>query len=131
MKHLIINLILSLSPEYGIDPKVAMSIATVESNISHNAVGSAGELGAFQLLPSAFPKMTKHQLLDPKNHVRTALKHLKFMKDQCHHCDDYTWVVAYNTGLRGSTRIQYPKKFKYYKKFIKTFTNMEDMVCLL
>ena len=36
----------------GVDPRVALSVAKVESNYNQELVGSKGEVGVFQVLPS-------------------------------------------------------------------------------
>ena len=36
----------------GVDPSLALEVAMAESRLNQNAVGSSGEIGVFQLLPS-------------------------------------------------------------------------------
>lgn len=51
----IANSIATAAQAAGIDPKLAIEVATAESSLNQSARGSAGEIGVFQLLPSSFP----------------------------------------------------------------------------
>ena len=39
------------APSYGVPPALALAVATKESGLNQAAVGSAGEIGVFQLMP--------------------------------------------------------------------------------
>ncbi len=56
MKSFIISLIIAGAQDRGIDPNVALAIATVESGINQFAIGSKGEVGVFQLRPEFYLK---------------------------------------------------------------------------
>jgi soluble lytic murein transglycosylase-like protein len=47
----IAGMIASTATTYGVDPSLALEVAIQESGLNQNAVGSAGEIGVFQLLP--------------------------------------------------------------------------------
>jgi len=56
-------LITAAAQSGGIDPTLALAVAQRESSFNQNAVGSSGEQGVFQILPS-----TAHDLgIDPAN----------------------------------------------------------------
>lgn len=54
MKAFITALILAGAEHRGIDPNMALAIATVESNLNPAAIGSLGEVGVFQLRPEFY-----------------------------------------------------------------------------
>jgi hypothetical protein len=91
----------------GIDPKIAIAVATVESGLNPKAVGKAGEVGVFQLHPSFFKATNTRQ------NIRLGIKHLAYWKAHCPVREGYEWVTCYNQGSRHP---KYPKLFPYYKK---------------
>jgi len=44
--------ITSTANQYGVDPSLALQVASVESGFDNNAVSSAGAIGIFQLMPA-------------------------------------------------------------------------------
>jgi hypothetical protein len=70
--------LLSVSREFGFDHCFALAQVEVESRFSPDAVGTAGEIGLFQILPStahAFGHQRK-DLFDPHVNTRVALIYL-------------------------------------------------------
>lgn len=48
----ITNQITSVANEYGVPPAIALAVAQQESGFNQGAVGAAGEIGVFQLMPA-------------------------------------------------------------------------------
>lgn len=115
MKTAIISLILSAAPHFGIDPNIAVAVSKQESSLNPNAIGTLNEVGLFQVRPK-YSKFTAKELLNVQINITEGLRMLKFAKDHCVHQKDYTWIVCYNAGLTGGSRIKNPKEFNYYKK---------------
>ena len=46
------SLITSVATQFGVPPSIALSVAQKESGFNQGAVGAAGEIGVFQLMPA-------------------------------------------------------------------------------
>ena len=114
----VVSIIMALSPLFNIDPKLAVAVATVESGLNANAVGSKGEIGLFQVMPRVAKAkgFTAEQLKQPVINIYVGLQILKDSKDKCVHSKDITWLVCYNYGPANAKKIKHPDKFPYVKK---------------
>ncbi len=126
----ILSLFLSLSPaqaqdrseilasiqtaavEHGIDPNLAVAIATVESNLNPNTVGLLNEQGLFQLRPEYHPVAKG----DIRGNIQAAMLYLTRLKKSCASYGD-AFFVCFNLGEY--KKIRYPTKFPYYSKVMK------------
>jgi soluble lytic murein transglycosylase-like protein len=115
-KLMIIKLIQTYSLMYGVDPKVAISVAAVESQFDSQIIGMTGDVGVFQLRPSSFPSYSIKQLQDPKINIELGIKYLAQMKKQCKYKDDIDWLLCYNVGVRKANTIKHASLFPYVKK---------------
>jgi soluble lytic murein transglycosylase-like protein len=118
MQSLFIALIYSLAPNFNIDGNLAVSIAQHESKLNPNAIGTHKEVGLFQVRPQ-YSKYTAKQLHNPRINILEGLRILAEAKSKCKHKIDKTYVVCYNLGKAGGSRIKYPKQFSYYKKIMQ------------
>ena len=118
---LIVSIILALAPAFGIEPKVALAVASVESSLNPKAIGQAGEIGLFQIMPDIGKKMgyTKKQLKDPVINTYVGLQLLKEAKANCKHKVGLTYLVCYNYGIKNAMRVKHPTKFPYVKRVKK------------
>lgn len=121
MKTAILSLILSASPHFNINPNLAVAVAKQESSLNPKAVGDVGEIGLFQIRPR-YSKFTREELFNPIVNIVEGLRMLSFAKKHCKHQLDFTWIVCYNLGVSGGSKIKHPKKFEYY---IKVMGRME------
>jgi soluble lytic murein transglycosylase-like protein len=101
------NQIASEARKQGLDPRIAIAVATVESSLNPKAVGPKGELGLFQLHPKFFKSVGTQE------NIRLGIKHLLYWKNNCPASAGYEFVNCYNQGKRSP---RYPKLFPYYKK---------------
>ena len=114
----VVSIIVALAPIFGIDPKVAVAVATVESQLNPNAKGSSGEIGLFQIMPNIAKKkgFTPKQLYTPVLNVYFGLQMLQDAKRTCVHQNGNDWLVCYNYGQKNAKTVHYPHKFPYVKK---------------
>lgn len=115
----IILLIGQTALHYGIPPRLAVAVATVESNLNPSAIGGQDEQGLFQLKPSTYPKINKKALLNPKTNIELGVRYLAWVRDNCKHKQDNTFLVCFNYGIKNAEHVRYPKQFPYYKKVMK------------
>jgi membrane-bound lytic murein transglycosylase MltF len=113
----ILGYINKYSTEYGIDPQLALDLATAESTLNPKAVGGAGERGLYQIHPKfadwisttvTGKKAAPNDYFNPDINSRIGIGYLKYLKDQLG--ERYTPALllqSYNQGLG------YTKKNKY------------------
>jgi soluble lytic murein transglycosylase-like protein len=116
---------MALAPVFGVDPKVAVSVAIVESNMNYKAIGQAGEIGLFQIMPDIAKRkgFTKKQLLDPVINTYLGLEMLQEAQNHCTHRGFTRYLVCYNYGARNAKRVHHPDSFPYVKKVNKELKN--------
>ncbi len=102
----------------GLDHRVTQAIISVESNGNPLALGRLRDSGLMQIRPQFVPYSQK-QLLQSCTNIMVGTALLKKAKEKCKHKIDKTWVTCYNLGVRGGSRLKYPKKWAYYVKVTK------------
>lgn len=106
----------------GIDPEITRAVIKVESDGNVMAVGKLGDSGLMQVRHQFVPE-SQLQLFNPCTNVRRGVALLKKAKDSCKHKLNNTWLVCYNLGLKGGSRIKRPTSFIYYKKVMTAMKN--------
>lgn len=116
---------MALAPVFGVDPKVAVSVAIVESSMNPNAIGSAGEVGLFQIMPDIAKRkgFTKKQLLDPVINTYVGLEMLQEAQNKCVHKGYTRFLVCYNYGAKNAKKVKHPDAFPYVKKVNRELKN--------
>ena len=117
---MILSSIILYSQLFGIDPRLAISVARVESRMNSNAVGSLGEIGLFQVRPE-YVDVSKDDLYNPTTNIITALKIMTDVKKRCKYKSNFTWLVCYNRGVTGGSKVRNPLVDSYYKKVMKEY----------
>ena len=92
------------------DPEIAIAVATVESGLNQNAIGKAGEIGVFQILPRTAPGAN---LFDLKTNIYWGIRHLKYWQRVCPTVEGISFVNCYNSGFR---KPRYPFLRPYVQK---------------
>lgn len=124
MNELIISLIISLAPTYNIDPSLAVSVATEESKLNPNAIGLLKEVGLFQVRPE-YSKYTSEQLKDPKTNIREGLRILSEAKKRCKHQLAKSFIICFNRGIAGGSKVKDPSNDRYYLKVFKKMNEIK------
>lgn len=90
------DLISSLAPSYQVPTPIALAVAQKESGMNPNAVGSAGEIGLFQVKPSTAAQFGITDLSDPTQNTQAGLSYLSQLYGQF---GDWNLALeAYNGG---------------------------------
>src|SRR4051812_34252311 len=88
----IISLIRTIAEQEGVQPDLAVAIATVESELNSNKIGGLGEVGLFQLRP----EYHNVKLGDVRGNIRTAMRYLRYLQMKCEPKYDKAWFICYN-----------------------------------
>jgi soluble lytic murein transglycosylase-like protein len=121
MTELILSCLLNVSATYNIRPRIIMAVIKVESNWDHKAVNNNEDFGLMQVR-AKYVEETGKELLDPCINLERGTKILANARDNCKHTDELEWVVCFNLGITGGSKIKHPKLFPYYKKVKKALS---------
>jgi soluble lytic murein transglycosylase-like protein len=83
--------------KYGVDPKLVMAVAKVESNLSPDVVSSAGAVGVMQLMPETAQGLGVRNSKDPRENIDGGVRYLKQLISTFDG-DVTKAVAAYNAG---------------------------------
>jgi hypothetical protein len=91
--------VITKAQELGVDPRLALSLAYVESGLRQNKTGGAGEIGIMQVMPATGKLLgyKEEDLRDADKNLEAGLKYLKQNMDRYNN-DPILATVAYNAG---------------------------------
>lgn len=102
----------------GIDPTITNAVIQVESRGNPYAIGKLDDSGLMQIRHKFVPE-TQQQLFQGCTNIMRGVDILKQAKEKCKHKLNKTWLVCYNLGIAGGSKIKHPTRFIYYKKVMK------------
>jgi len=85
--------------KYGVDPKLALAVANVESNLIPDAVSSAGAVGVMQLMPETAEGLGVSNSKDPQDNIDGGVRYLKQLINTFNG-DTTKAIAAYNAGAQ-------------------------------
>jgi soluble lytic murein transglycosylase-like protein len=112
------SLILAAAPHFGLNPNLVLAVAQQESSLNPKAVGPVGEIGLMQIRPR-YSKFTRKDLFNPIINIVEGLRMLSFAKNNCRHQLDFTWIICYNRGVQGGSKVKDPYSNEYYQKVMR------------
>jgi hypothetical protein len=92
----------TIARELGLAPRLALSMAQVESGFDHKAVSPRGAIGVLQIMPrlaSEHFEVDPEMLYDPEINIRVGLLHMKYLLERFEDNIDLS-LAAYNAGVR-------------------------------
>jgi soluble lytic murein transglycosylase-like protein len=113
MIYLTITLLSSL---YGIDPALTYRMATIESSLNPKALSKTGDGGILQLNRKYHKFHNPDLIFNYETNISLALKTLQELKTKCKHTLNNSYILCYNLGVRGASKIKNPFNQTYYKK---------------
>ena len=96
-KKRIAQLIRLLSPQYAIDPRLALAVAAAESNFESLARSPRNAFGVMQLIPETAKRFNVRNLYDPAQNIRGGLAYLRWLLAY-YRGDVLLALAAYNAG---------------------------------
>jgi soluble lytic murein transglycosylase-like protein len=93
----IINMVKQIASWHQVDPRLALSIVSVESAFRINARSKANAMGLMQLIPSTAARFNVRDAFNASQNVKGGVRYLRWLLDRYH--DDIELVAAaYNAG---------------------------------
>lgn len=96
-KQLVVGLIRRLAPIYAVDVKLALAVASVESNFNTQALSPKMAMGVMQLIPATAERFNVKKPFDPEQNIRGGLAYLRWL-GRYYKGDVVRMVAAYNAG---------------------------------
>jgi soluble lytic murein transglycosylase-like protein len=96
-KSEIANLIESTAVKHGVNPKLALAVATAESSLNPRAVSPVGAIGVMQLMPGTARELGVRDINNVEENVDGGVRYLRQMLDNFGG-DVNKALAAYNAG---------------------------------
>ena len=110
--------------KYGVDEKLAMAVAKVESNLAPDVVSSAGAVGVMQLMPETAQGLGVQNSKDPRENIDGGIRYLKQLMSTFDG-DVTKAVAAYNAGPQAVKKyngaLPYPETQDYVAKVMAQY----------
>jgi len=110
--------------KYGVDEKLAMAVAKVESNLTSDVVSSAGAVGVMQLMPETAQGLGVRNSKDPRENIDGGVRYLKQLMTTFDG-DVTKTVAAYNAGPQAVKKYNgtppYPETQDYVAKVMAQY----------
>jgi hypothetical protein len=124
-KEEIRNHLKAIANELGLEPRLALGMAKVESGYNPKSVSPKGAVGVLQIMPKlAWHNfgIARERLFDPQVNIRIGLSWMKTLLDRFDHDLDLS-LAAYNAGVsrvvRAGYRIPRIKETQMYVRKVK------------
>lgn len=102
-RHQFVELIASLAPQYEIDPRLALAVASAESDFNPQALSNRMAMGLMQLIPDTAQRFNVRNARDPEQNVRGGLAYLRWLLSYFRGHVAFA-LAAYNAGERAVDR---------------------------
>jgi hypothetical protein len=124
MNLTLLRLLISLCGAHHIDPFLAESIIKVESNWDNGVIGQANERGLFQINPTSFRNLSIDELRSPETNLKLGVEYLVGMKRHCSLQEKDSWIICFNRGLFGGSKVKNYHQDKYYKSVMQEYNKL-------
>lgn len=118
------DLVKRLAIEYGVAPRLALTLARTESNLNPRAISIKNAQGLMQLIPETAVRFNVRKPLDPEQNVRGGLAYLRWLLAYFRG-DVQLVAAAYNAGEGAVNRFlgipPYPETRAYVKSILSGY----------
>lgn len=115
------DLVKRLAIEYGVAPRLALTLARTESNLNPRAISIKNAQGLMQLIPETAVRFNVRKPLDPEQNVRGGLAYLRWLLAYFRG-DVQLVAAAYNAGEGAVNKFlgvpPYPETRAYVKSIL-------------
>ena len=117
-KKRVVELVTTLAPRFSIEPRLALAIATTESNFDAKAVSPKSAMGVMQLIPETASRFNVKDSFDPVENIKGGLAYLRWL------LSDYRGNVAlavagYNAGEGAVDRYRGVPPYKETQNYVR------------
>lgn len=120
----IAKLIQQSAVKHGVDPKLALAVATAESSLDASATSPVGAAGVMQLMPATARSLGVKNLYDPMENIDGGVQYLKQMLTSFNG-DVPKALAAYNAGPEAVNRYggvpPYQETQQYVAKILASY----------
>lgn len=114
-KRLVANLIRRLAPHYLVEAKLALAVASVESNFDVLARSPKNAQGVMQLIPETAARFNVKNPFDAEQNIRGGLAYLRWLLVYFDG-DKVRVVAAYNAGEKAVEKYQGIPQYREHEK---------------
>ncbi|MGR8941625.1 MAG: transglycosylase SLT domain-containing protein [Gammaproteobacteria bacterium] len=93
----LINMIKQIAAWHHVDPRLALSIVSVESGFQTHARSKANAMGLMQLIPATAERFNVKDAFDASQNVKGGVRYLRWLLDR-YHGEIELVAAAYNAG---------------------------------
>jgi hypothetical protein len=112
------GIVAKLAPRYGIDPRLAMAIISVESGFNARAVSEKNARGLMQLMPQTAQRFRVENVFDPEDNIKGGLSYLRWLL--AYFKGDVSLVAAaYNAGEGSVEKYRGIPPYAETKQYVK------------
>lgn len=86
-----------LAPQYGLDPRLVLTVMQIESAFRSNVVSPKAAAGLMQLIPATAERFGVEDVFDPEDNARGGMKYLRWLLSYFRG-DVILATAAYNAG---------------------------------
>jgi soluble lytic murein transglycosylase-like protein len=127
-KKRVVELITTLAPRFSIEPRLALAIATTESNFDVNATSPKNAMGVMQLIPETASRFNVKNSFDPVENIKGGLAYLRWLL--AYYRGNVALAVAgYNAGEGAVDRYKgvppYKETQNYVRRILEFFPRTE------
>ncbi len=123
-KQKIANLVAQLAPRYGIEPRLALSVISVESNFDTSARSVKDAQGLMQLMPETAARFNVRNPFDMRDNLRGGLAYLRWLLSY-YRGEVALAAAAYNAGEKAVDRYRgvppYNETRDYVNRVVQLF----------
>jgi TPR repeat protein len=117
------GIVAKLAPRYGIDPRLALAIITVESGFNPRAVSVKNARGLMQLMPQTAQRFRVENVFDPEDNIKGGLSYLRWLL--AYFKGDVALVAAaYNAGEGSVEKYRGVPPYAETKQYVKKIATL-------
>jgi len=117
------KLVIDVSEEHGVDPKLVDAVVRVESDYDPRAVSRRGALGLMQLMPDTAERLDVDDPFDPEDNIRGGVREISRLVDR-YAGNLQLALAAYNAGEGAVARYRGIPPYKETRSYVSRILSL-------